>query len=269
MYEAFLAVLTDLWLFAIGRAQSTQSLPALSTPSASQAAAATQTRVKPDPLLASTLAGKMAYVQEPAVHCLQTPQKKFDAKRGELSYATAVRVVREQNGWVFVETNSQQGWVLDSSITEDERVVYPQLQAGVVYDAAHPETIKLRRSLQDELLGGELALPLQSSEYILYRLARAQKTVLWPMERPRLPGMWQSLLKGRTGVVMSLEPKTGAILEYSGTVGNRFLGYVESVTPDQKIVLSSIGRVETGVFEKTEFLPADWQAWRPVFISFT
>jgi hypothetical protein len=58
------------------------------------------------------------------------------------------------------------------------------------------------------------------------------------------------------------------VLECKGDK-EQFLAFVESVIPDDSIIISSIGRHEAGVYEKQEFTRAQWRELRPVFISFT
>lgn len=69
---------------------------------------------------------------------------------------------------------------------------------------------------------------------------------------------------------MTLEPKTGSILEYAGDDGvNGFLAYVVAVHPDLSITIKSIGRLKEGEYREEDFTQSQWKEWRPVFISFS
>jgi hypothetical protein len=195
-------------------------------------------------------------------------QNKFDTLRGLLSYGTAVEVVHHKDHWSFVQTPQLHGWVESKYLTDDKKVVFPVFANGTIYEADNRETLKLRAYLTDELLGGLLARKLQSSEFIMYQLRRLRTGVLWPLDRPRLPGMWQTILQGKRGVSIGAEPKTSSVLECMKEDGS-FLAFVESVTPEDAIRISCVGRHTDGMYEQKEFTRAQWRAWRPVFISFT
>jgi hypothetical protein len=268
MSTAFIEVLRDLWAFVITKpvvsdsSESVLLLPETSPP-------ATQTPKTPPPLKASfSLESRVGYVTQSAVRCLQVPQKKFDTLRGLFTYGEAVKVIQQKDQWSFVESAVVQGWVESKYLTDDKKAVFPQLNSGQTYGANNPETKKLRQYLNDELLGGLLGLPLQPTEFATYQLRRLAIEVAWPLERPRLPGMWQSILSGKRGIAIGREPKTGSVLETTSGP-KQFLAFVESVTPDDSLVISCIGRQQEGVYEKTECTRAQWFEWKPVFISFT
>ena len=268
MYAAFIEVLSDLWAFAspkravfdtpkVGLAGSEKSLEL--TPAHNTA-----------PLLKASfsLEGRMGYVTQSPVRCLQVAQKKFDTLRGLFKYGDVVRVIQQKDQWSFVESETVQGWVESKYLTDDKDAVFPRLDDGQVYGANNQETKKIRQYLNDELLGSLLELPLQSTEFVLYKLRKLAVKIVWPFERPRLPGMWQSILDGKKGISIGDEPKTGSVLESKGGAAP-FLAFVESVTPDDSIVISCVGRQRDGEYEKKEYSRARWREWKPVFISFT
>jgi hypothetical protein len=268
MPAAFIGVLKDLWAFVITKPvvsnppKSVLLLPEASPP-------ATQTPETSPPLKASfSLESRVGYVTQPKVRCLQVPQKKFDTLRGLFKYGEAVKVIQQKDQWSFVESAAIQGWVESIYLTEDKKAVFPQLHSGQTYDANNLETKKLRQYLNDELLGGLLELPLQPTEFVTYQLRRLAIEIAWPLERPRLPGMWQAILAGKRGVSIGPEPKTGSVLE-STSGPKQFLAFVESVTPDDSLVISGVGRQQEGGYEQTECTRAQWLEWKPVFISFT
>jgi hypothetical protein len=268
MYVAFIEVLKDLWIFAtslfVNRTKEATDLSQpLSLPPAPVHPNEEKVVVQP------SLESKLCFVSVQKTLCLQTPVKKFDSVRGELYYGESVKVLQQRESWSFVETSNTKGWVETRHLIDNPHEIFPELVQGDMCSADNPEVKKLRRYVKDEMLGEELGLALQPSEYILYRLKRLGVNVSWPLERPRLPGSWQSILRDKRGVSLSLEPKTGSILECAGGEKQQFLAYVESVTPDQTIVLSSVGFSESAKYEKDQYQRTQWSQWKPVFIAFT
>ena len=265
MYTAFVEVLKDLWMFATGRDNSRAHLftqVQLQLPEGRQEKITT---IQSAPVLES----RVCYVNKTTVPCLQTTQKKFDTLRGIFSYGDAVRVIQQKDQWSFVENSIIQGWVESTALSLQTDEVFPVLVNEYTYTAKSVETHKLRLCLKDELLGGQLALPLQATEYIFYRLKRKGNDFQWPLERPRTPGTWRNILQGKRGVSISLEPKTGSVVECSGEIGDFVLGYVETVTPAEELVVTAMSSTQTGVFLSLTLKKEQWQLWKPVFISFT
>lgn len=271
MYGALIEVLRDLWAFLFLKTPGSETpkdivlLPEKSTQQPQSPTVLPQQKAQK---AGFSLENRICYVTQPQVRCLHSAHTSFDTLRGLLSYGDKVRVIQHKNGWAFVESASVQGWVESKFLTENTQSVFPQLHSGQVYGANNAETKKLRQYLNDELLGGVLQMVLQSSEFVMYRLSLSGTKVAWPLERPRVPGMWQSILVGKRGVFITPEPKTGSVLECKDKK-EPFIAFVESVTPDDSIVISYVGRSESGMYEKKECTRTQWQQWRPVFISFT
>jgi hypothetical protein len=268
MHTAFIEVLKDLWYFVISKQCATGSSNEVVLHPKKSPKTVLPLETPPPLEVSYSLESRICYIAQSHVRCLQTAQKKFDTLRGLLRYGDVVKVIQHKEKWSFVESTAVQGWVKSTCLTDDKNSVYPQLLHDHVYDEHHLETKKLRKYLNDELLGGLLGIKLQTSEWVIYQLTRLGTEVAWPLERPRLPGMWQSILSGKRGVSIGTEPKTGSVLEYNGDTES-FIAFVESVTPDDSIVVSCVGRQKLGVYENKEFTRAQWREWRPVFISFT
>lgn len=267
MYAAFIEVLKELWEFVLpARSAAVSTAPLVAARNASDKIESLKS--SPSSKAGYSLESRVCYINHSEVQCLQVAQKKFDTLRGVLSYGTAVEVVQHKDHWSFVQTPQLHGWVESKYLTDDKNAVFPVFYKGTIYEADNRETLKLRDYLADELLGGLLKKKLQPSEFIVYQLHRHSIGVLWPLDRPRLPGMWQIILKGKRGVSIGVEPKTGSVLEYTED-GGSFLAFVESVTPDDTIRISSVGRHTDGMYEQTECTRVQWREWRPVFISFT
>ena len=268
MYSAFVEVLYDLWDFVTPKQfmrNNTHTVFAAPRQSVQPTAASVDSTSQKTHY---SVESRLGYIQVPEVACLQVIGKKFDTVRGTLKYGDGVKIVREKDDWYFVESGAMQGWVETQAVTTEASSVFPQFTSGQLFDVNDSETKKLRLYLRDELRGGVLGRNLQPTEYIMYRLKRLGAVVAWPLERPRLPGKWQTILNGKRGVSLGFEPKTSSVVECA-SVNQEFLAFVESVAPDETIVVSSVGRGEDGHFETKEFTSAQWKLWQPVFISFT
>lgn len=266
MLLALKEVLIDLWYFALGRESSTIEGRNAGW-SASPPVVPLHDLVVPpiQPIVGS----QAAYVISESANCLSRPVQSFDGVVGRFVYAQKVFVDMSEGIFAHVSTSHISGWVDVSQLTDDKFRVIPQFVSAVVYDMLHAETIKLRKLTHDEQLGNVLHLPLQGLEYILFRLKEQNITVDWQGLRPRLAGSWQTMLRGVKGVTMNIEPKTGSVLESSGTETKPFLAYVESVSPDSFLTIASVGRIHEGEFLREEVPKSQWIEWRPVFISFS
>lgn len=269
MTAAFIEVLHDLWLFAFGRsAQKSSYYERAEIGSAAISRPENLTLAVPA-ITSDMVEGRSAFVISHDARCFQHPKVSYDTAVGSLTYAEEVKVDVIQDGYAHVFGRQCTGWVETTHLTDDKNMILPQLKSAYEYSSANEETIKLRTYIDDEFLGGQLALPLQPAEYVHYCVMSEMHRFSWPSTRPREAGRWQSILRGQTGVHMSIEPKTGSVLEYAGSEGRSFLAYVESVKPDLSISISSVGRLKDGEYLKEEVTPERWREWRPVFISFS
>jgi len=270
MFKALCEVIKDLWRFAfnIQEGQTNQKKPAGRPPELDEVPEKDGQDRTPRPPLDPRSYGRLAYVTKDETYCLAEPILKFDTKVATLFYGEEVAVTELKKNFARIAKSDCEGWVKASDLSDDRSRVFPNFAPGYVYGSDHQETIKLRRLLRDEALGHQLQLPLQPLEFVLFKLKEAGIKLDWPPERPREPGAWQALLRGATGVKMSIYPRTGAVLEYAGNGTPGFLGYIESVAPDQSISLASVGRVEAGEYRVEQFTSTEWKEWRPTFISF-
>ena len=210
--------------------------------------------------------GSREYVCVPRSDLLVAPYRTLDGVTDQLVYGTLVQVGQRSGRYVAVTCGHEHGWVLCEQLTADPAAVFPTLIDGASYPAEHVETEKLRSCIADAFAARALSLPLQSVEYVSYRLWRDGRSLPWGSERPRLPGSWQHLLRGQRGVTIGITPRTGAVLEYLDEEGTGHLAYVESVTPDEAITLAGVAAGGDGEFYTTVVPKESWREWRPVFI---
>ena len=94
--------------------------------------------------------GQDVFVLYPDTPCYLRPALVRDTVLGRLPYAAPVRAVATQADWVRVANDELEGWTERTHLTTQRADVVPVFVAGQVYDADHPETLKLRTYIADE-----------------------------------------------------------------------------------------------------------------------
>lgn len=188
-----------------------------------------------------------------------------------LPYGSMVMVLEFQDEWARVIQGEIEGWVHSDDLEDRAAHVYPQFSIGEANDADDPNTIRLRAIISDEFGAGDVGLPLQAEEYILYRLFRRGIHISWPNIRPRTPGQWAEILKKAPGVTISSTPKIHSIIELTNSDNHTqgHLAYVEAVYPDESIQVSEANWPEAGIYNERVLVREEWQQLVPVFINFS
>jgi hypothetical protein len=298
MLQDFWAVIADLFWFALGRSTSRDvptpqsALPprlpvaSLSEPLAPVLLAQTaQPSTNNEIAVSSTLPTEpvttvpadtpvdhplheptVMYVRNQAgTPCLLTPTFAFDAVQRIIPYGAAVTVA----AYARVLHGAVTGWVFKDDVTPQKQEVWPELKEWVMYQADSPEVGKIRALISDSFGSGALQLPLQGGEYILLRLRTENRTITWPENRPRLPGSWQTILKGVAGIHNTILPRTGSVMEWQTESDGGRLAFVEAVGPDNTITVTCVGLVMAGQYTKQVWTQSEWRELRPVFIEVT
>lgn len=208
--------------------------------------------------------GTVSVVAETA-HLFLEPVASFDGVVTEVPYGTMLNVYQAENRWYKTEYRGHYGWVLKDAVTSDN--IYPQFRLGHYYDSKNNETMKLRSVIRDEFNGGLIEAPLQDVEYVTYKLRRKAKLLPWGEERPRVSGNWKQLLRGAPGVHIGILPKVDSIMEVVGDDAQGFVSYVDTVLPDDSIIVSEIGFSEEGMYSERSLPKEEWREFRPVFIA--
>jgi hypothetical protein len=195
------------------------------------------------------------------------PQLEFDGMVEVVPYGAAVTVVGYRGRYTSVLRGGHTGWINKDDLSPDKQSVWPQLVVHHEYLATESDTIKLRAIIQDVFGAGSQQLPLQAGEYVLFRLMQDHRTIAWPITRPRLPGTWQNILRGVTGIHSTIMPKTDSIMEWNTEYGEGRLAYVEAVSPDNTIALTLVGLTIGGQYETKTLFEEEWRELRPVFIE--
>ncbi|HEY0964193.1 MAG TPA: SH3 domain-containing protein [Candidatus Paceibacterota bacterium] len=262
MLAALIEVLIDLFYFVFPQKGSTE-VPLLKAPPQAEPLSILTER-RSEVLRETAVHG---FISAETAVCYTRPVMAFDTSVGVLPYGTKVSVLAREGRFAHIEYGHLSGWVDAHLLTEEAQVVYPHLLSGTVYGSDASETIKIRRLINDECAGGALCMPLQPIEHLLYELLLRTIQVPWHDDRPRMPGHLHTLLRGRRGVRMGIEPKTGSLMEFSGPKRG-VVAWVDAVHPDETLVIRSVGKEREGEFLIETISKADWRELRPVFISF-
>lgn len=209
----------------------------------------------------------VGYIAVAKTGVMAKPLWAFDTQLDEYTYGEKVSILGYEGRFVHILYQTESAWVLKDTVTVNRSDIYPTFILNNIYLAADSETKKLRQVIQDEFFTSELYLPLQSVEFVYYKLKEQNINLPWGKERPRLPGQWHDLLKGHLGVKIGIFPKTGSVLEGKLTDGTPILGYVIAVYPDDSISLQSVGKEAEGKYLEEKLSKEEWQALQAVFIQ--
>lgn len=219
-----------------------------------------------EPMRKHLAAGQDVFIAFPDTPCYLRPALVRDTILGTFPYATAVKVVAEQDGWVHVSGRGLEGWTERSHVTTQMTDVVPTFVAGSIYDADHPETLKLRTYIADEFGVAFLRLPALNCEYVWFQMIHHNTAFAWPPLRPRTPGRWSALLQPEPSVHISTVPITGCVMEYLDEQHVAQLWYVEAVTPDESLILWGFSGSDTGLFVNQTLSKDEWTQLQPRYI---
>ena len=289
-----LAVVADLGSFALGAVKGFFLIsPKIETPGRVLHGQGAYTALPASTLSGGdrTLAQRISYV--PAVETprnlqkstvmytssIVTPLRSAPGALGDtvysmLPYGTMVMVLEVQDMWAQVASGPYTGWVYVDDLEDRAAHVYPGFHIGEINDAEDPATIRVRALINDEFGAGELGLPLQTEEYVAYRLLRKGVKIAWPQVRPRTPGTWGAILHKTVGVMQEQRPQAGTVMEYflqdEGETERRgYLAYVEAVFPDDSLQISEVGWPQQGMYNERVLVADEWRNLAPTFLSFS
>jgi hypothetical protein len=195
------------------------------------------------------------------------PTQEFDGVLGTITYGDMVMVLEQKGRFMHVAHNGNEGWVLREDLVDRAAYVYPEFVIGEKNELDDPNTIRARAMIKDIFGGSRVEFPLQAGEYVVYRLLRKGIRVVWPETRPRVPGLWHTLLKGMVGVHISITPKTGTVMEYTLPEEIGHVAYVEAVFPDETITISETNFPDSGIYNERVLTRDEWKEFKPVFIQ--
>ena len=207
------------------------------------------------------------YAGTVAVPLFSNPTIAFDSQIATIPYGDLVMMHEPQGRFYKVLWNGKDGWVLKDDLVDRTLGVHPQFRVGGENLIDHSNTAYVRTIINDIFGLSRSEFPLQAGEYIVYRLWKKGLRIAWPETRPRVPGVWHSILKGVPGIHIGVIPKAGSVMEYilEGDIGH--LAFVEAVFPDETISLSEVNYPDSGIYNERELTRDMWRELRPVFIT--
>lgn len=219
------------------------------------------------PLPISTTRGMVMYAGLPHVPLYKNPTIEYDAQIARIPFGAMVIAGEPKGRFYQVAWNDLSGWVLREDLADRATHIYPVFEKGVENGVDAQNTAYVRALIKDEFGLGRSEFPLQAGEYVLYRLWKRGLRIEWPNVRPRVPGAWHTILKGRAGVYVRIDPKVGSLMEYmlDGEIGH--IAYVEAVFPDDTISISEVNNPDSGIYNEREIVHAKWKELHPVFIE--
>lgn len=222
------------------------------------------------PFIPFDLVPATMYVQnKTGANCFVGPHEDFDCVVSKLEYGTAVTVVGYDGRYAKINKPNLSGYVLKEDLTPVKNNVWPIFLDQKVYDALSEETKKTRLLIHDMFFSDRLQLPLQAGEYIVTRLMTEHRFINWSQKRPRIAGSWQGLLKGRSGIHITVSPKTDSIMEWVNDAGEGRLAYIEAVSPEKTLTITTVGVDNEGMFSIMILTESLWRELRPIFIEVT
>jgi hypothetical protein len=216
-----------------------------------------------------TPATGFAYVCVEKARCFIRPVWSFDGVFMILSYGDSVQIIKYEGRFVQIRVGDSSVWILKDDLISEKVDIFPVFSKDTVYLSDNVEVEKLRKLTNDTFFASEIGLPLLSIEFVSYRLSQDNRKIPWTLERPRIAGKWQNILKGQMGVRIGVEPKTGSVIEYYKDDDTGHIGYVKEVHADNSIVIQEVGREVEGEYTEKLFTKVEWQEWDSVFIQVT
>jgi len=209
--------------------------------------------------------GEQYFIGVIGTYFYHDPVLAFDNALKRLEYGMQVRLVSLQGRWAQVRLAGVVGWVFKDALVLQSDDVYPKFTSDISYDAQNPETVKLRACIDDLFGGARGEHDLSAAEFVQYQLQQKKRFIDWGDIRMRIPGTWQRKLRGKTGVHMSITPKTESVMEYVvDDIGH--LAFVEAVFPDGSIKIAQIGKMDDISYTEETIQPEQWKELQPVFI---
>jgi len=209
------------------------------------------------------------YVGEDGVPLYTHPTIEFDGVFTTVPYGAMVMALENKGRWVRVSYKQYIGWGVRDMFFDRAAYVYPGFVVGEQNGVDSVNTLRARACIGNEFHADQAELPLTAPEYVLYRLCKKGiDAVPWSASaRPRTPGTWHEILRGKDGVHITIEPKGGSVMEYTRESGEGHLAFVEAVFPDETISLSEANYPDSGIYNERVLTKEEWQGLRPVFIT--
>jgi hypothetical protein len=215
----------------------------------------------------TTSRSMIMYTSNADVPLYTNPTIEFDTQLDTIPYGEMLMVLDAKGRFYKVAWNERIGWILKDDVVDRSAHAYPEFSIGKENLAHDANTIHIRAMLGDMFSATRAELPLQAGEYVSYKLLKKNIRISWPHVRPRTPGRWHQILRGVPNVHIGVMPKVGAIIEYVQDDDVGHVAVVESVLPDDTLVLSEANYPDSGRYNERTLTKEEWKELRPVFIE--
>ncbi len=180
----------------------------------------------------------------------QNHKIQIDSILAFLPYGFMCSVIDKKGDFIFVEYKEDKVWIPIDSVTTIIEDVIPDrmIPEGATLQVSEKFSVAVRLSINDIFSMGQLGMSLQNVEYVWYRLTRGGMSFDWPKNiRPRQAGRWSSILRKQSSMYVGVVPMSGVVLECYNEKNQAQIFFVETVTPEEKIIVSGI-EAESGQF---------------------
>lgn len=211
--------------------------------------------------------GMVMYVESRNVPLYMNPTIEFDSAIACIPFGSLVIAGKPKGRFYPVMWGEKSGWVLRNDLVDRAIHIYPVFTVGQENGVDTQNTIQVRALIGDPFSLSRSEFHLQAGEYVLYRLWRRGKKILWPKIYSRVPGNWHKILKGIQGVHIRMTPKVGSLMEYINEEEIGYIAYVDAVFPDETISISEVNNPDLGIYTERTLTKDAWKEFRPVFIE--
>jgi len=153
----------------------------------------------------------------------------------------------------------------DQVVLEQHQQIH--LSEQVRHDKQHEKTKAIRSYLKDHTDLKVGSTDLTPYEWLAYMYTVAGSSLPWLGLALAPLGYWHQTLKGLPYVAISVQPKTGSLMEWQNEQFTGQVGYVSSVAPGETIEVEQLGAELPGLLTKQTYTQSEWKELRPVFIS--
>jgi len=223
---------------------------------------------------------KKLYIKENGVRFRRSPETTEGAK--SLSQGEELEFI--DGPWVKVKLGNEEGWVHGDYLTETnpggEKIAsdLPNFVTGQTNLADNPNTIKLRKIINDEFGGGRDRDYLNCTEYTQYRVKTKLGTdIKWPVKSGRNGGKWWKIFQDAGLYKIFTEPKPNCAMCFTAGISidpkiNEIghIAFVEAVFADGSVKVSEANWPRDGIYNERQISKSDWQnKYKAQFVYFS
>ena len=232
--------------------------------------------------------GQKVYTNKQGIHFRKSPDTSNDANIiRDLDWGEEALLTDEP--WLKVKIGTQEGWIRSDKTTETAPVQplsMPQVVRFVIGQtnlADNPNTIEVRKIINDEFGGGLNKWNLQCTEYTQYRVkTKLGITIQWPVKSGRNGGKWWKIFQDAGLYKIVSEPKAGCAICFTAGLSSDLkineighVAFVEEVLPDGSVRVSEAnwpppGQQPQGQYNKRIIPKEKWQnQYKAQFVDFS